>query len=212
MRIVAGKFKGRAVCPPPGRGTRPTTDRVREALFSALWARMGSFEGARVLDAFAGSGALGLEALSRGAASCTFVERDPAALKILRENIASLSLPRAVADVRAADAFAVCMQGSLPARAAAAPFSLVLLDPPYAVPAAEVAGLLQALADAGALALGALVSYEHAREAADEVAAALAASAPAPAPASAPPFILDAQKRYGKTSISFLAYNPQTPS
>lgn len=221
MRIVAGQFKGRAIVPPPGRGTRPTTDRVREALFSALWARLGSFEGVRVLDAFAGSGALGIEALSRGAAFATFVEHDSSALKALRANIASLSLSRTAAEVRAGDTFAVCTQDAFLSRAAAAPFSLVMLDPPYALPAAEVAGLLFSLADAGALAPGALVSYEHARE----CAAAAAFTAPAPfdasgaaasasniaassAPASASPFTLDAQKRYGKTSISFFTYNP----
>ncbi len=224
MRIVAGQFKGRAIVPPPGRGTRPTTDRVREALFSALWARLGSFEGVRVLDAFAGSGALGIEALSRGAAFATFVEHDSSALKALRANIASLSLSRTMAEVRAGDTFAVCAQDAFLSRAAAAPFSLVMLDPPYALPAAEVAGLLFSLADAGALAPGALVSYEHARECADAAATAFTAPAPldaseagasasddvaassAPAPAS--PFTLDAQKRYGKTSISFFTYNP----
>ena len=221
MRIVAGQFKGRAIVPPPGRGTRPTTDRVREALFSALWARLGSFEGVRVLDAFAGSGALGIEALSRGAAFATFVEHDSSALKALRANIASLSLSRTAAEVRAGDTFAVCTQDAFLSRAAVAPFSLVMLDPPYALPAAEVAGLLFSLADAGALAPGALVSYEHARE----CAAAAAFTAPAPfdasgaaasasniaassVPASASPFTLDAQKRYGKTSISFFTYNP----
>ena len=221
MRIVAGQFKGRAIVPPTGRGTRPTTDRVREALFSALWARLGSFEGVRVLDAFAGSGALGIEALSRGAAFATFVEHDLSALKALRANIASLSLSRTAAEVRAGDTFAVCTQDAFLSRAAAAPFSLVMLDPPYALSAAEVAGLLFSLADAGALAPGALVSYEHARE----CAAAAAFTAPAPldvsetgasasdtvsssVPASASPFTLDAQKRYGKTSISFFTYNP----
>lgn len=221
MRIVAGQFKGRAIVPPPGRGTRPTTDRVREALFSALWARLGSFEGVRVLDAFAGSGALGIEALSRGAAFATFVEHDSSALKALRANIASLSLSRTAAEVRAGDTFAVCTQDAFLSRAAVAPFSLVMLDPPYALPAAEVAGLLFSLADAGALAPGALVSYEHARE----CAAAAAFTAPAPfdasgaaasasniaassVPAPASPFTLDAQKRYGKTSISFFTYNP----
>ncbi len=201
MRIVAGQFKGRVLASPPGRGTRPTTDRVREALFSALWARLpqGGFAGAHVLDAFAGSGALGLEALSRGASSCAFVEHDPSALKALRANIASLFLPREAAAVYAADAFSACAQGALPARAAAAPFSLVLLDPPYAVPASEVAGLLSALAGAGALAPGAIVSYEHAREDAGEAARAIS---------ELPGFSLDAAKRYGKTSISLFAYAP----
>lgn len=218
MRVVAGKFKGRALAPPSGRGTRPTTDRVREALFSALWARLGSFEGVRVLDAFAGSGALGLEALSRGAARAAFVERDPSALKALRGNIASLRLPHAAADVYSGDAFDVCTRASFIAQAHGAPFSLVMLDPPYALPASEVAALLSALAGSGALAPGALVSYEHARENADEVLAAFAAGVPNPsapacdaavsgASAPASPFAFDARKRYGKTSVSLFTCN-----
>ena len=79
MRIIAGKWRGRPVDAPPGSATRPTADRVRETLFSMLASRLGSFEDLRVADLFAGSGALGLEALSRGAESATFVENDPAA-------------------------------------------------------------------------------------------------------------------------------------
>ena len=83
MRIVAGRMRGKTIEAPTGDGTRPTTDRVREALFSSLYSLRGGFDGAVVLDAFAGSGALGLEALSRGARSCTFVERDRSARKVL---------------------------------------------------------------------------------------------------------------------------------
>src|SRR6185295_5984670 len=86
LRIVAGRWRGRRLVAPRGRDTRPTSDRVREALFSIL----GPLEGERVLDLFAGSGALGLEALSRGAASATLVERAPAALRALRDNVADL--------------------------------------------------------------------------------------------------------------------------
>src|SRR2546423_9443595 len=86
LRIVAGKWGGRRLRTPRGRDTRPTADRVREALFSIL----GPLDGARVLDLFAGSGALGLEALSRGAGSATFVQRAPAALRALRDNVADL--------------------------------------------------------------------------------------------------------------------------
>src|SRR3954447_25917649 len=97
MRIVAGRWGGRTLHAPRGRNTRPTSDRVREALFSIL----GPLEGERVLDLFAGSGALGLEALSRGAASATLVERERAALRVLRENVAELA---ADAEVVSADA------------------------------------------------------------------------------------------------------------
>ncbi|MGL4541172.1 MAG: RsmD family RNA methyltransferase, partial [Polymorphobacter sp.] len=96
MRIIAGKWRGRALASPPGEATRPTADRVREALFSMLTSRLGSYEGLRVLDGFAGTGALGLEALSRGAAHATFVERDAAAVKALRGNIEKLGASASV--------------------------------------------------------------------------------------------------------------------
>jgi 16S rRNA (guanine966-N2)-methyltransferase len=120
MRIVAGRWGGRRLVAPPGRATRPTSDRVREALFSIL----GPLDGARVLDLFAGSGALGLEALSRGAAEATFVERDRAALKALRANVEALSAP---AQVVPADAAAFLGN----AARAGALYDLVFLDPPY---------------------------------------------------------------------------------
>ena len=94
MRIIAGEWRGRPLVAPKGDTTRPTADRTREALFSMLASRLGSFEGLAVADLFAGSGALGLEALSRGAASCLFVEQDKPALDALRANIASWA-PRA---------------------------------------------------------------------------------------------------------------------
>ena len=118
MRIIAGQWRGRTLIAPPGDTTRPTGDRTREALFSMLVSRIGSFEGLRVADLFAGTGALGLEALSRGAAHCTFVERDRTAIDALRANIAKLG---AAADVRAQSAESF----------SGGPFDLVLMDPPY---------------------------------------------------------------------------------
>jgi len=120
VRIVAGRYGGRRLATPSGRDTRPTSDRVREALFSIL----GPLDGERVLDLFAGSGALGLEALSRGAAHATLVERAPAALRVLRDNVAELA---AGADVVAADARAYLRA----ARHEGAQYDLVFLDPPY---------------------------------------------------------------------------------
>src|SRR5687768_3674487 len=90
MRIIAGAWRGRPLAAPPGQATRPTSDRAREGLFSMLQSRIGSFEGLRVADLFAGTGALGLEALSRGAGHCTFIEKDRAALDVLRRNIERL--------------------------------------------------------------------------------------------------------------------------
>ena len=91
MRIIAGQWRGRNLATPKGDETRPTADRTREALFSMLVSRLGSFEGLRVADLFAGTGALGLEALSRGAAHCTFVENERLALDALKANVANLA-------------------------------------------------------------------------------------------------------------------------
>ena len=123
MRVTGGQWSRRPIQAPPGRATRPTTDRVREALFSLLEARGAVLE-ARALDLFAGSGALGLDALSRGAASCTFVERHGPTLAVARRNAASLGAEGAF--VRA-DALAWLRQGR-------DPFDLVLADPPYGLP------------------------------------------------------------------------------
>ena len=130
MRIVAGQWRGRKLVAPVGETTRPTSDRTRETLFSMLVSRLGTFEGLKVADLFAGSGALGIEALSRGAASCLFVEQDAAALRALRANIANLqAAPQS--DVRAASVLAL---GPAPA-----PLDLILLDPPYGSGAGVVA-------------------------------------------------------------------------
>ena len=118
MRIIAGIYRGREIVAPPGKDTRPTSNRAREALFSMLTSRIGSFEGLAVADLFAGSGSLGLEALSRGAAHCTFLETDPAALAAIKVNVAKMG---ATATVRAGTA--ENFHGG--------PFDLVFCDPPY---------------------------------------------------------------------------------
>ena len=133
-RIIAGTVGGRRIAVPPS-GTRPTSDRVREALFSALEAGPG-LAGASVLDLCAGSGALGIEALSRGAAHALFVESDRRAAGTLRANLADLGLA-AVSRLRVATAGAV-LAGPAP-RA----FDVVLIDPPYSVPNAEITGWLR---------------------------------------------------------------------
>lgn len=130
MRIIAGDWKRRQLRTPPGDATRPTADRVRETLFSMLVSRIGDFEGLKVADLFAGSGALGLEALSRGAASCLFVEQDAAAIRALRTNIAALQA-QSRCDVRATSVLALG-----PAKE---PLDLILLDPPYGTSAGQVA-------------------------------------------------------------------------
>ena len=130
MRIIAGQWRRRPLVAPAGDKTRPTADRTRETLFSMLASRLGSFEGLSVADLFAGSGALGLEALSRGAAQCLFVEQDAAALRALRKNIANMRA-YAQCEVRAASVMGL---GPAPA-----PLDLVLMDPPYKTGAGAVA-------------------------------------------------------------------------
>lgn len=130
MRIVAGEWRGRKLSAPKGDATRPTADRTRETLFSMLISRLGSFDGLHVADLFAGSGALGIEALSRGAAHCLFAEQDRAALDVLRANIASLDAG-ARADVRSASVLSLG-----PAIRA---YDLILMDPPYGTGAGAVA-------------------------------------------------------------------------
>ncbi|MEZ5682152.1 MAG: 16S rRNA (guanine(966)-N(2))-methyltransferase RsmD [Erythrobacter sp.] len=130
MRIVAGEWRGRKLVAPPGDLTRPTADRTRETLFSMLTSRLGSFDDLHVLDLFAGSGALGLEALSRGAATCLFVEQEASAIKAIRANIDTLDARKRT----------TVQQGSVmtlgPAKTA---HQLILLDPPYGTGAGEVA-------------------------------------------------------------------------
>ncbi|MCL4672703.1 MAG: 16S rRNA (guanine(966)-N(2))-methyltransferase RsmD [Sphingomonadaceae bacterium] len=130
MRIVAGEWRGRKLVAPKGEATRPTADRTRETLFNMLASRLGSFEDLRVVDLFAGSGALGLEALSRGAAHCQFVEQDAEALKAIRANIATLGA-RDITDVRAGSVMALASVQQ--------PLDLILLDPPYGTGAGAVA-------------------------------------------------------------------------
>ncbi|MHA7818629.1 MAG: 16S rRNA (guanine(966)-N(2))-methyltransferase RsmD [Erythrobacter sp.] len=130
MRIIAGEWRGRKLAAPKGDATRPTADRTRETLFSMLTSRLDSFEDLRVADLFAGSGALGIEALSRGAAHCLFVEQERAALDAIRANLSGLG---------------ATSKGSIEAgsvmglRAAREPVDLILADPPYRSGAGEVA-------------------------------------------------------------------------
>lgn len=149
MRIIAGKWRGRSLDAPAGQSTRPTADRVRETLFSMLVSRLGSFDELRVADLFAGSGALGLEALSRGAAHATFVENDAAAAAAIRRNADKLG---AVVEI---------VRGSALALPRAAPFDLILADPPYAPGSGSAA--VDSVLQAGWLAPGGWMSVETAR-------------------------------------------------
>ncbi len=151
-RVIAGAAGGRRLAVPPS-GVRPTGDRAREGLFNSLGSLL-DLDGAAVLDLYAGSGALGLEALSRGAAQVVFVESGPRVLPVLKANLAAVGLPGGRV-----------LAGSVPtvvAGAAPARFDLVLADPPYATPVAEVRGVLDALARNGWLAPDAIVVVERA--------------------------------------------------
>jgi 16S rRNA (guanine966-N2)-methyltransferase len=150
MRIIAGVWRGRTIQAPPGLATRPTADRTRETLFSMLTSRLGSFEDLRVADLFAGSGALGLEALSRGAASATFVESDAKAAAVIRRNAEKLGAPVQV------------LAGSALALPRSEAFDLIFADPPYAPGSGSAA--VAAVAAAGWLAPGGWMSVETSRD------------------------------------------------
>jgi 16S rRNA (guanine966-N2)-methyltransferase len=151
VRLIAGLAGGRRLKVPPS-GVRPTGDRAREGLFNSL-ATLVDLDGAAVLDLYAGSGALGLEALSRGAAQVVLVESGPKVLPVLRANVAAIGLPGARV-----------VAGSVPAVVAGPPparFDVVLADPPYVAPVSEVLGVLRSLVDGGWLAPGAVVVVER---------------------------------------------------
>ena len=151
MRIIAGEWRGRTIEAPSGAGTRPTADRVRETLFSMLASRLGSFEDLRVADLFAGSGALGLEALSRGAASVTFVESDAKAANVIRRNVRKLA---AEERVRIVTTSALALPRS-------EPFDLILADPPYAAGSGDA--VVRSVSSAGWLAAGGWLAVETAK-------------------------------------------------
>ncbi|MEO7504919.1 MAG: 16S rRNA (guanine(966)-N(2))-methyltransferase RsmD [Sphingomicrobium sp.] len=176
MRVVAGAWRGRKLVAPPGDATRPTADRTRETLFSMLVSRLGAFDDLRVADLFAGSGALGLEALSRGAASVTFVEQARAAIQAIEANLAALgATPRAT--IRAASAL------KLPRGER---FDLVFADPPYADGAGQ--SVIAAVASSGWLAPGGWLAIETARDEALDPA----------------PFELDAARDVGRARLTLL--------
>ncbi|SEN19565.1 16S rRNA (guanine966-N2)-methyltransferase [Sphingomonas gellani] len=175
MRVIAGQWRGRPLVAPKGDATRPTADRTREALFSMLASRLGSLDGLAVADLFAGSGALGIEALSRGAATCLFVEQDRDALDALKGNLAKLGTR---ADVRAGSVMALG-----PARA---PLDLIMMDPPYGTGAGMVA--LDKLSRLGWTGPATWVSIETARDEVVEVAG----------------FTVDAERVHGKARLTLL--------
>lgn len=175
LRIIAGEWRGRLLVVPGGDSVRPTAARAREALFSMLQSRVGGFDGLRVLDLFAGSGALGLEALSRGAAHACFVEQFPAPLAALRRNIAALGCEsRSHVLARPVETLGP----------AAEAFDVAFLDPPYHMGLARTA--LDRLVSGGWLGSGAWIAVETAKD--DEL----------------PGWIPDAQRDHGKARLRLL--------
>lgn len=153
-RVIAGSARGRRLAVPPGEGTRPTSDRAREGLFSTWESLRGSLAGARVVDLFAGSGAVGLESLSRGAASALLVEGDQGAVKTILANVRTLGLPGA--EVRSGQVEKV-LAGTAPGN----PYDMVYLDPPFALGDAEVREILLTLRTGGWIADGAVITVER---------------------------------------------------
>lgn len=176
MRIIAGKWGGRVLRVPQGDATRPTADRTREALFSILVSRIGSFEGLAVADIFAGTGALGIEAMSRGAETCTFVDQDRDALKALKANLAML-------DIRA-DVIPTSVSALGPSRRQ---FDLLMFDPPYG--SGGAGALIERLTRLGWATESALATVETSK---DEAVAADG-------------WTLDVERSYGIAKLSVLS-------
>ena len=184
MRIVAGKFRGKTLTSPSDDSIRPTADRVRESMFNILASRLGPvFEGVRVLDLFAGTGALGLEALSRGAAHVTFVDMGAEARGLIRDHIEAFGAG-GITKLLRRDATDLGTPGSLK------PFDLVFLDPPYGQGLGERA--LANLAAQGWLAPDATVVFEESADAVVEIPAA---------------FTLDDRRIYGAAAVHFLSFS-----
>jgi 16S rRNA (guanine966-N2)-methyltransferase len=153
-RVIAGAAGGRRLAVPPGNGTRPTSDRAREGLFSSWESLLGTLDSVRIADLYAGSGAVGLEALSRGAAHALLVEADTRAARTVRDNVRTLGLPGA--EVRTGKA-----QQILTGPAPEIPYDLVFLDPPYAVADDDLREILLTLRTQGWLAGDAVVTVER---------------------------------------------------
>lgn len=191
-RIIAGQAGGRRLAVPAGRSTRPTSDRTREGLFSTVFAIFGSLVGITVLDLYAGSGAVGLEALSRGAADVLLVEADPGAAAVIRRNIGVVGLPGArLVNDRVDRAL-----GRGPGETA--PRQLVFADPPYSMGDDELAVTLATLADRGWLAAEALVIVER--------------DARSGAPTWPSGYAEDRSRRYGETTLWYGRACGDTPA
>ena len=195
-RVIAGAARGRRLAVPSGRLTRPTSDRAREGLFGTLTAIPGPLDGARVLDLYAGSGAVGLEALSRGADRVLFVEADAGAARVIRGNLAVVGLPGG--QIVTGRVQRVLARGPGPELAGEPGYDLVVADPPYAAADEDVAAMLAALRDGSWLATGAVLAVERATR-----------SEPVHWP---PGYVPDRSRRYGEATFWYgLAAGDQAP-
>lgn len=185
MRIIAGRHKGRPIAAPEGLDTRPTTDRVRESVMSSLFSMLGGFEGVVALDAFSGSGAMALEALSRGAASCVMNDFAASSRRVIEANRDYLGYSAAVARVTGADILKHGVPG------VGGPFGLAFFDPPYPTPAEDVLAIVADAFSSGAFSPDAVVVYEHGERMAEDAPEAFGLAAAS-------------QKKYGKTHVTYL--------
>jgi 16S rRNA (guanine966-N2)-methyltransferase len=184
VRIISGSARGKKLAGFSGALIRPTSDRVREALFSILFSQLGSFEGKTVLDLFAGTGALGLEALSRGARSAVMVDQGAQAVRLITANAKNCNLQEKVTLIRGD------VLKKLPELALKGPFDLIFLDPPYGLGVVEAT--LKTIADLGLLAKGGLVCAE--------------AGAKDLLPGSTDKLDCIARRRYGSTVIGLYSF------
>jgi 16S rRNA (guanine966-N2)-methyltransferase len=199
MRIIAGEFKSRAIKAVPGEGTRPTTDRIREAWASTLMSLLPKgFMNLEALDAFAGSGALGIEILSRGAAHVSFCDSNIRAVTTIKENLATIGIGKERTEVLSANVFSRKTTDVLKSRG---PLDLIVLDPPYDFSVEKIQGFLTSLATAGCLSPHTIITYEH------RVDENLGLEGAVLCPVSSPSGLeLLSCKRYGRILIEYLVF------
>lgn len=185
MRVIAGDYRGRSLKSLKGENTRPTTDRVKEALMSSLVSAQGSFEGSVVLDAFAGTGALGIEALSRGANCAVFCEQNKEALRVVQANLSLLAINQNRFVIHKGNVFDASTYLS------SYSFDIAFLDPPYRISSQEVFAFINECFDSGAFGCDTLICYEHGKTSKSKVQDEL----------SALQWEIVSEKDYGDTSL-----------
>lgn len=188
MRVISGEYRGRQLKALKGNNTRPTTDRVKESLMSSIVSALDGFEGLVVLDAFAGSGALGIEALSRGASFVVFCEINREAQKVITDNLSLVKAQKSTYKVQKENVL------SLPFGILDRTYDLVFLDPPYALDAKEVVSFIKAIDKEGCLSETVLICYEHAKKDMKVVSQVLEEEES---------FVFS-QKKYGDTAITMI--------